>query len=111
MTEAQYIYIAVLLWCCCCLGAGHIKGKVNLWTLITTTKDGREYTDPKKLAYIGTFVVSMVTLAYWGIIGPELTVEYVAYATLCFSVWVGGKYLGDREQRLQRKDEQLSPPP
>jgi hypothetical protein len=108
MTTAQLIYVGVLLWCCCCLGYGHHTHAINLWTLITTTKNEKEFADAKKLAYIGAFVVSTVTLAYWGVVGKELSPEYIAYATLYFGTWLGGKYLGDREQRLQR---QISDPP
>lgn len=102
LTPAQLLYVAVLIWCCCCLGYGHHTKKIDLWSLITTTKDEHEYTDAKKLAYIGAFVVSTVTLAYWGIVG-DLNTEYIAYATLYFATWLGGKFLGDREQRLQKQ--------
>jgi hypothetical protein len=104
-TYAQWIYVAVFLWCCICLLVGHRAGKINLWDCITTTKDSRTFTDAKKLAYIGAFVVMSVTFAYWGMV-DRLT-EW--YALLYVGAWVTGKFLGDREQRLQQEIKAKAP--
>lgn len=102
-TVAPWIYMIVLLWCIFCLGYGHHRRKINLWDCVTTTKvdqltkEAKTFTDPKKLAYIGAFVVMSVTFAYWGLI--DRLSEW--YALLYATTWVAGKALGDREQRLQ----------
>lgn len=94
---APWLYMFVLLWVCLCLGAGHHRGKINLWDTITTTKSGRTFTDAKKLAYIGSFVVMATGFAYLAMV-DKLT-EW--YAMIFVAAWVTGKFLGDREQRLQ----------
>lgn len=102
---APWIFILVLLWCCVCLGYGHRAGKINLWDLITTSKrlvdgaESRSFTDPKKLAYVGAFVVMTVGYAYLCLLDRLSEWYAVAYV----GAFVLGKWLGDREQRLSQK--------
>lgn len=103
----QIVYVGVLVWVCICLAIGHLGKKIDLWSAITTSKkldDGTVKTivDPKKLAYIGAFVIMAVTFAYWGLIN-RLS-EW--YATIFVAAFVLGKWLGDREQRLQQQKPQ-----
>lgn len=106
-TTAAWIYIAVLVWPLACLSYLHARGKVNLLSSITTTKDGQEYVDGKKLAYVGAFAVMATAFAYLAV--TDRFTEW--YAGLFGALFVGGKYLGDREQRLQKEITQKTAVP
>lgn len=96
-TAAKIIYVLVLLWLVGCIWRGHRDKHINLWHCITiTAKDGKTYTDPKKVAYIGAFVVMAVAFAYLAVV-DQLTDWFCATFV---SAFVLGKWLGDREQRL-----------
>ena len=97
-TTAQWIYLATLIWPLLCLTYLHMKGRVDLLTTITTTKDSKTYVDPKKLAYMGIFFVMATGFAYLAML--DKLSEW--YAGICVAAFVGGKWLGDREQRLQK---------
>lgn len=102
---APWVYLLVLLWVIFCLAHGHRAGRIDLWTLITTTKNEKTYVDGKKFAYIGAFVIMAITFAYWGMI-DKLT-EW--YAALFVGAFVVGKWLGDREQRLNSQPQAGGP--
>lgn len=102
---APWLYMCVLLWVCGCLFVGQRTKRIDLWTTITVTKGGKEYVDPKKLAYVGAFVLMSITFAFWGMI-DRLT-EW--YAALYVGAWVAGKWFGDREQRLQQQQPKEVP--
>ena len=100
-TVAAWIYIGTLLWPLVCLTYLHAKGKVDLLTSITTTKDGKTYVDPKKLTYVGAFAVAATAFAYLAV--TDRFTEW--YVGLFLAAFVTGKILGDREQRLSKAAE------
>lgn len=102
---APWVYIGTLVLCVICLGVGHRTKAINLWDCVTTTKGGQVFTDPKKLAYIGAFVLMGTAFAYLALL-DRLT-EW--YAGAFVSAFVIGKWLGDREQRLNRAIEVQKP--
>lgn len=93
---APWLFITTLLWCCGCLAYGHRSGQINLWTLITASKGEKQYVDPKKLAYIGVFVVMTIGFSYLSLF--DRLSEW--YAGIYVGAFVLGKWLGDREQRI-----------
>lgn len=95
---AAWIYIAALIWPLLCLTYLHWKGKIDLLTSITTTKEGRTFVDGKKLAYVGAFAAMTIAFAYLAVTDRFSEWYVMVYAT----AFVGGKWLGDREQRLQK---------
>ena len=97
-TTADWIYVAALLWPLLCLAYLHAKGRIDLISCITVTKDGKTFVDGKKLSYVGTFAVMATGFAYLLLAG-KLT-EW--YAGLFAGSFILGKFLGDREQRLQK---------
>jgi len=102
---AAWIYLATLLWPLACLTWLHVKGKVDLMSSITISKDGKTYVDGKKLAYVGAFAVAATAFAYLAV--TDRFTEW--YASLFLAAFVGGKWLGDREQRLSKQAEQAKP--
>lgn len=103
---AAWIYVGALCWPLACLSYWHATGKIDLLTTITTTKDARTFVDGKKLAYIGAFAASTIAFAYLAV--TERFTEW--YAMLYLSAFVAGKWLGDREQRLQKANESKGTP-
>lgn len=95
---ASWIYLAVLLWPIICLTVLHWRGRIDLLTTITTTKDAKEYVDGKKLAFVAGFAVGAIAFAYLAV--TDRFTEW--YATLFFLYCLGGKAIGDREQRLNK---------
>lgn len=98
---ASWIYIVTLLWPLVCLTYWHAKGRIDLLTAITTTKDGNTYVDGKKLAYVGAFAVMAIAFAYLAV--TDRFTEW--YAMLFAAYAAGGKIMGDREQRLSKASE------
>lgn len=98
-TGAKLIFVIALVWPLVCLWIGHRASKVNLWDCVTIkAKDGAVYTDPKKVTYMGGFVVMATAFAYFTVV-DQLTDWYAA---IFVSAFIIGKWLGDREQRLGR---------
>lgn len=95
---ASWIYIVTLLWPLACLTYLHAKGKIDLISAITVTKGGNEYVDGKKLAYVGAFAAMTIAFAYLAVTDRFSEWYVMVYAT----AFVGGKWLGDREQRLSK---------
>lgn len=95
---AAWIYIGTLLWPLMCLTYWHAKGRIDLLTSITTTKDEKTYVDGKKLAYVGAFAVMAIAFAYLAV--TDRFTEW--YAMLFAAYAAGGKIMGDREQRLNK---------
>jgi hypothetical protein len=103
---ASIVYLLVLLWPLICLTWLHAKGRIDLLTSITTTKEDKTFVDGKKLAYVGTFAVMATGFAY--LAQTEKLTEW--YAGLMVGAFVAGKWLGDREQRLNKAAEAAKPP-
>lgn len=97
-TTATWIYVAVLCWPLLCLTYLHARGRIDLLTAITTTKDGQTYVDGKKLAYVGAFAAATIAFAYLAV--TDRFSEW--YVTVYLTAFVVGKWLGDREQRMQK---------
>lgn len=95
---AAWIYVSALIWPLLCLTYLHARGRIDLLSSVTTTKDGKEYVDGKKLAYIGAFAAMTIAFAYLAVTDRFSEWYVMVYAT----AFVGGKWLGDREQRLQK---------
>lgn len=95
---AAWIYVVVLCWPLLCLTYLHARGRIDLLTSITTTKDGQTYVDGKKLAYVGAFAAMTIAFAYLAVTDRFSEWYVMVYA----AAFVGGKWLGDREQRLQK---------
>lgn len=106
-TAAAWIYVGTLLWPLACLTYLHARGRIDLLTSVTTTKDGKTYVDPKKLAYIGAFAAMTIAFAYLAVTDRFSEWYVMVYA----AAFVGGKWLGDREQRLQRALDPKQPEP
>lgn len=104
---AAVIYVVVLFWPLACLTYLHAKGRIDLLTSITATKDGRTYVDGKRLAYVGAFAASTIAFAYLAV--TDRFTEW--FVGLYLSAFVAGKWLGDREQRLQKANEVPKPTP
>lgn len=98
---APWLYMLAMVWLCVCLYFGHRSGKINLWDCVTTTKGDKTFTDSKKLAYIGTFVVMAIGFAFLAL--TDRLTEW--YATIFVAAFITGKFLGDREQRLHKEIE------
>lgn len=95
---AAWIYIGTLLMLVLCLARGHRLNEINLWDMVRVAKDGKTFTDARKLFEVGSFAVSAVTFAYWAVI-DRLSEWYVL---LFMATWTGARYLRDREQRLNK---------
>lgn len=104
---ADWIYLAALLWPLLCLTYLHARGRIDLLTTITTTKDGQTFVDQKKLAYVGAFAASTIAFAYLAV--TDRFSEWFVYAYL--TAFVAGKWLGDREQRLNKELDVKHPAP
>lgn len=103
---AAWIYIFTLLWPLLCLTYLHAKGKIDLLSSITISKDDKTYVDGKKLAYVGAFAAATIAFAYLAVT-DRFSEWYVSAYLLAF---VGGKWLGDREQRLSKAAEAKEKP-
>lgn len=96
---ADWLFLLMLLIAVLCLYRGHRNRDVDLWDVIRATgKEGKVYTDPRKLFEAGAFVVSTVGFAHMTIQG-KLTEWYVM---TYLGAFVTAKFLRDREQRLNR---------
>ena len=96
---ADYIYVLTLIIVVLCLYRGQRTGKIDLWDCVrSTSKEGKVFTDPRKLFEAGAFVVMTVGFAYL-VVQDKLT-EF--YAAIYITAFVAAKSLRDREQRLNR---------
>ena len=96
---AAYGYIGTLVIVVWCLYRGQRSGKIDLWdTVRATGKDGKTFTDSRKMFEVGAFVVMTTAFAYWAIIDRLSE----AYAAIYVGAFVAARSLRDREQRLNR---------
>ena len=95
---AAWIYIGTLVLLVLCLARGHRRGEINLWDLVRATKDGKVFTDGRKLFETGAFAVMTVTFCYLALVDKLSEM----YATLYVGAFVAARYLRDREQRLNK---------
>ena len=58
------MYILVLLFTVCFFLYGHLKDRINIWEMVTTTKDGKVRTDPRKLMEFSAFLVMTYGFSY-----------------------------------------------
>lgn len=97
---ADWLYLAILLTAVLCLYRGHRSGTVDLWDVVrATNKDGKVFTDPRKLFEAGAFVVMTVYFSHAALQG-KMT-EW--YAAIYVGAFVAARYARDREQRLNRQ--------
>ncbi len=74
---------------------GHLRGKINMWELVTSTdKTGIMRTDPRKMFECGAFVVMTIAFSYLTIVG-KMT-EF--YATIYVGAFVAARTLRDFAQ-------------
>lgn len=104
-STAAWVYIVTLIWPLVCLTYWHVRGRIDLFSAITTTKGDKTFVDGKKLAFVGAFAVGATAFAYLAV--TDRFTEW--YASLFFLFCAGGKYLGDREQRLQKAIDAQTP--
>ena len=95
---AQWGYIAALLVVVLCLYRGQRQGWINLWDCVRTTKEGKTFTDRRKLFETGAFVVSTVAFSYLVVVDKMSEFFFVGYV----ATWVTSAAMRDRAQRLDK---------
>lgn len=93
------VYICTMLLVALCLARGHRSGDINLWHVITTEKNGKVFTDGRKLFEAGAFFATFVTFYYFTV--TDTMTEW--YVLIFLGAWTGARWLRDREQRLNKK--------
>ncbi|SRR5258708_16886717 len=89
------MYVLALLVIIIVLIIGHLRGKINMWELVTSTdKEGKVRTDPRKMFECGAFVVMTIAFSYLTIVG-KMT-EF--YATIYVGAFVAARTLRDIAQ-------------
>jgi hypothetical protein len=89
------MYVIALALVALLLAIGHLRGKINMWDLVTST-DSKDIvrTDPRKMFECGAFVVMTIAFSYLTIVG-KMT-EF--YATIYVGAFVAARTLRDFAQ-------------
>lgn len=95
---AATVYILAIIVVVACLHRGHRNGHIDLWDTVRTSKDGKTFTDPRKLFEAGVFAIMTITFAYLGLL--DKMSEW--YAAIYVSAFVTARVMRDREQRLNK---------